>query len=39
MRTSVHTSSPLASGYADNALMAIARLYEEINDKGAAIRS
>ena len=27
------------SGYADNALMAVARLYEEINDKGAAIRS
>ena len=27
------------SGYADNALMAVARLYEEINDKAAAIRS
>jgi N-acetylmuramoyl-L-alanine amidase len=27
------------SGYADNALMAIARLYEEINDKAGAIRS
>ena len=27
------------TGYADNALMAIARLYEEINEKGAAIRS
>src|SRR5262252_10278025 len=27
------------SGYADNALMAVARLYEEINDKPAAIRS
>jgi N-acetylmuramoyl-L-alanine amidase len=27
------------TGYADNALMAIARLYEEINDKAAAIRS
>ena len=27
------------SGYADNALMAVSRLYEEINDKAAAIRS
>src|SRR6187401_2818989 len=27
------------SGYADNALLAVARLYEEINDKDAAIRS
>jgi N-acetylmuramoyl-L-alanine amidase len=27
------------TGYADNALMAISRLYEEINEKGAAIRS
>ena len=27
------------SGYSDNALMAIARLYEEINDKAAAIRT
>jgi N-acetylmuramoyl-L-alanine amidase len=27
------------SGYSDNALMAIARLYEEINDKTAAIRT
>src|SRR3954467_3391265 len=27
------------SGYADNALMAVARLYEEINDKAAAMRS
>jgi len=27
------------SGYADNALMAVARLYEEIKDKAAAIRS
>jgi N-acetylmuramoyl-L-alanine amidase len=27
------------SGYADNALLAVSRLYEEINDKAAAIRS
>jgi N-acetylmuramoyl-L-alanine amidase len=27
------------TGYADNALMAVARLYEEISDKAAAIRS
>lgn len=27
------------TGYADNALMTIARLYEEINEKGAAIRT
>src|SRR5262245_64937453 len=27
------------TGYADNALMAIARLYEEINEKPAAIRT
>jgi len=27
------------SGYADNALLAVSRLYEEINDKAAAIRT